>query len=82
LGALRHDGQLIWTTRQWPTTREDVIAFLDQIADQPHSVPRIVLFDNAAIHKGDIMDKQRHPVGQARAVFLLFAAIQLRAQSH
>ena len=27
LGALRHDGQLIWTTQQWSTTREDVIAF-------------------------------------------------------
>lgn len=59
LGALRHDGQLIWTTQQRPTTREDVVAFFDQIALQPHSVPRIVLLDNAAIHKGDAMDKQR-----------------------
>jgi hypothetical protein len=28
LGALRHDGQLIWTTQQLPTRREDLIAFL------------------------------------------------------
>jgi transposase len=59
LGALRHDGQLIWTTQQRPTRREDVIAFFDQIADQPHSVPRIVLLDNAAIHKGEAMEKKR-----------------------
>ena len=59
LGALRHDGQLIWTTQQRPTTRDDVISFFDQIADQPHSVPRIVLLDNAGIHKGDAMEKQR-----------------------
>jgi transposase len=36
-----------------------VVAFFDQIALQPHSVPRIVLLDNAAIHKGEVMDKQR-----------------------
>lgn len=39
--------------------RDDVIAFFDRIADQPHSVPRIVLLDNAGIHKGDAMEKQR-----------------------
>jgi hypothetical protein len=38
-----------------PTTRDDVIAFFDKIADQPHSVLRIVVLDNAAIHKGDAM---------------------------
>jgi hypothetical protein len=59
LGALRHDGRLIWTTQQRPTKREDVIAFFDQIADLPHSVPRIVLLDNAAIHKGEEMEKHR-----------------------
>jgi transposase len=59
LGALRHDGQLIWTTQQRPTRREDVIAFFDQIADQLHSVPRIVLLDNAAIHKRAAMEKKR-----------------------
>ena len=59
LGALRQDGQLMWTTQQKSTTRNDVIAFFDQIAAQPHSVPRIVVLDNAGIHKGDAMDKQR-----------------------
>jgi hypothetical protein len=59
LGALRHDGQLIWNTQQRPTTRGDVIDFLGQIANRPHFVPRIVLLDNAAIHKGDVMDKNR-----------------------
>lgn len=59
LGALRHDGQLIWTTQQRPSRREDVIAFFDQIADPPHSVPRVVLLDNAAIHKGEAMEKRR-----------------------
>lgn len=59
LGALRLDGQLTWTTQQRPTTRDDVIAFFDQIALQSHSVPRIVLIDNAGIHKGDLMEKKR-----------------------
>ena len=59
LGALRHDGQLTWTTQQRPTTRDDVIAFFDQIALQSHSVPRIVLIDNTGIHKGDLMKKKR-----------------------
>ncbi|MFB9246081.1 IS630 family transposase [Massilia antarctica] len=59
LGVLRHNGQLTWTTQQRPTTRDDVIAFYEQIAAQPHSVPRIVLIDNAGIHKGEIMDKKR-----------------------
>ena len=59
LGALRHDGQLIWTTQQRPTTRADVIGFFDQVAAQPHSVPRIVLIDNAGIHKGEVMEKKR-----------------------
>jgi transposase len=55
LGALRHDSQLTWTTQQRPTTRDDVIVFFDQIAAQPHSVPRVVLIDNAGIHKGKPM---------------------------
>ena len=59
LGALRHDGQLIWNTQQRPTARDDVIAFFDQIALQSHSVPRIVVIDNAGIHKGDPMEKKR-----------------------
>jgi transposase len=36
-----------------------MIAFVDQIAAQPHLVPRIVLPDNAAIHKGDAMHRKR-----------------------
>ena len=59
LGALRHDGQLTWTTQQRPTTRDDVIIFFDQIAAQSHSVPRVVLIDNAGIHKGKPMEKKR-----------------------
>jgi hypothetical protein len=46
-----------WTAQQRSTTRADLIAFFDQIADQPHEVARIIVFDNAAIHKGDVMDK-------------------------
>jgi len=37
----------------------DVIGFFDQIPDQPHSVLRTVLLDNAAIHKGEAMEKKR-----------------------
>jgi transposase len=59
LGALRHDGQLTRTTQQRPTTRDDVIIFFDQIAAQPHSVPRVVVIDNAWIHKGKPMEKKR-----------------------
>ena len=59
LGVLRHGGELVWATQQRPTVRDDVIAFFDQIARQPHSVPRIVVLDNAAIHKGDIMESKR-----------------------
>jgi transposase len=59
LGALRHDRQLIWHAHQRRTARDDVIAFLDRLARQPHSVPRIVVFDNAAIHKGGAMEEKR-----------------------
>jgi transposase len=55
LGALRHDHSLIWHLREKRTTRENVIAFLDELAKQPHSVPRIVVLDNARIHKGEPM---------------------------
>jgi len=40
-------------------TRDDVIAFFDQVAAQPHEVPRIVLIDNAGIYKGEPVDKKR-----------------------
>ena len=71
LGALRHDGPLIWTMQQRPTTRDDVIAFFDQVAAQPHSVPRIVLIDNAGIHKGEAMDKKRRQWAR-RALYLYY----------
>jgi hypothetical protein len=57
--ALRHDGQLTWATQQRPTIRDDVIAFFDQVAAQRHEVPRIVLIDNAGIHKGNPIEKKR-----------------------
>ena len=59
LGALRSDGKLVWCTQQRPTVRDDVIAFLDHISATPHSKPRIVVIDNAAIHKGEAMDSKR-----------------------
>jgi len=59
LGALRHDHALIWRLHDRRTVREDVIAFLDEIAAQPHSVPRIVVLDNAGIHKGEPMAEKR-----------------------
>ena len=59
LGALRHDGALFWSAQQRPTSRDDVIVFFDQLAAQQHDVPRILLLDNAAIHKGEAMEKKR-----------------------
>lgn len=59
LGALRHGGHLTWVTQQRPTTRDDVIAFFDQIALQSHLVPLVIVIDNAGIHKGDLMEKKR-----------------------
>ena len=55
LGALRKDGKLVWCTQQRPTVRTDVIAFLDCLSKAPHSSPRIVVIDTAAIHKGEAM---------------------------
>lgn len=59
LGALRHSGELIWRAQQKSTVRDDVIAFFDSLADLPHKVPRLVVLDNAAIHKGQVMEKKR-----------------------
>jgi hypothetical protein len=59
LGALRQDGKLVWCTQQRPTVRDDVIAFFDRMSGAPHSSPRIVGIDNAAIHKGEAMDSIR-----------------------
>lgn len=81
LGALRHNGQLTCTTQQRPTKREDVIAFFDQIAEQPHSVPRIVLLNNAGIHKATPW-RSSGVDGPSRAAFVLFAALKSRTRSH
>ncbi len=59
LGALRHDGAFIWRLREQCTAREDVIAFLDDLAKQAHTVCRIVVLDNAGIHKGAPMEEKR-----------------------
>lgn len=59
LGALRNEGQLVWTTQQRPTTRNDMIAFFDQVGAQSHSTARIVVIENAGIHKGEVMEKKR-----------------------
>jgi hypothetical protein len=50
---------LIWRAQQASTVREDVIAFFDSLADLPHKVPRLVVIDNASIHKGDAMERKR-----------------------
>lgn len=59
LGALRHDHSLVWRMHEKRTTREDVMAFFDDLAEQPHSVPRVVVLDNARIHKGEPMEEKR-----------------------
>ena len=69
LGALRHDGKLIWKTQQRPTVRDDVIGFFDELAAQAHAVPRIVVLDNASFHKGKPMEKRRRK-WMAQGLFL------------
>ena len=59
LGALGHDGSLVWRLEEKRTTREDVIAFFDDLAERPHTVARIVVLDNARIHKGEPMEEKR-----------------------
>lgn len=59
LGALRHDRSLVWHMHDKRTTREDVMMFLDELGNQAHSAPRIVVLDNASIHKGEPMRKRR-----------------------
>lgn len=71
LGALRHDGKLIWKTQQRPTVREDVIGFFDELAAQAHAVPRIVVLDNASFHKGKPMEKRRRK-WMAQGLFLYY----------
>ena len=59
LGALRHDNELTWDLHEQRTVRDDVIAFFDRIAQQPHRVPRVVVLDNAGIHKGAVMEAKQ-----------------------
>lgn len=60
LGAMFHHGRsVIWHVHEKRMVRANVIAFLDELADQPHTLPRIVVLDNAAIHKGDVMKEKR-----------------------
>ncbi|HSN23555.1 MAG TPA: IS630 family transposase [Methylomicrobium sp.] len=59
LGALRRCGGLTWSTVQGRVVRDDMIAFFDQLAAQPHTIPRIVVLDNASIHKGPIIEERR-----------------------
>jgi len=59
LGALSHEHALAWHIHERRTTREDVMAFLDALADEPHSAPRVVVLDNAGIHKGEPMRERR-----------------------
>lgn len=59
LGALRHDHTLIWRLHEKHTAREDVMAFFDDLAERPHAFPRIVVLDNARIHKGEPMEEKR-----------------------
>lgn len=71
LGALFHDGKLYWKTQRRPTVRDDVIGFFDGLAEQPHTVPRIVVLDNASIHKGGPIDKRRK-AWMAQGLFLYY----------
>ena len=72
LGALRHDGTLHWKTQRHPTVHDDVIGFFDELAAQAHTVPRIVVLDNASFHKGDSMDKRRRKwMGQGLFLYYL-----------
>jgi transposase len=57
LGALGYDHKLVWRAQAKRTVREDVMAFFDQIAEQPHPAPCIVVLDNARIHKGEVIEE-------------------------
>ena len=71
LGALRHDHTLYWRTQRRPTVRHDVIAFFDELAAQKHTVPRIVVLDNASFHKGPQIEKCRRK-WMAQGLFLYY----------
>lgn len=61
MGALNCQGDVVvWSAQQRSTVRDDVIAFIDKMAEMPHVAPRVVLMDNASIHKGiPIEDKRK-----------------------
>ena len=71
LGALRHDHTLHWRTQRQPTVRDDVIRFFDELAAQDHTVPRIVVLDNASFHKGPQIEKCRRK-WMAQGLFLYY----------
>jgi hypothetical protein len=72
LGVLRHDHTLHWTVQRRPTVREDVIRFFDDLAAQEHTVPRILVLDNASFHKGKQIDKRRRREWMAQGLFLYY----------
>jgi transposase len=71
LGALDQDGRLNWKIKEQHTVRDDVIAFFDGIAEQPRTVPCIVLLDNANIHHGEAMEQKRSQ-WQQRDLYLYY----------
>lgn len=71
LGALGHDGRLVWTVKEQHTARDDVMDFFDSLAQLPHPVPCIVVLDNAAIHHGEAMEKKRRE-WQRRGFYLYY----------
>lgn len=71
LGALGHDGKLLWTTKQQRTVRANAIDFFDRIAQQPRAVPCIVVLDNANIHRGEPMQLKRRQ-WQRRGLYLYY----------
>ena len=71
LGTLRHDHTLHWRTQRRPTVRDDVIRFFDELAAQDHTVPRIVVLDNASFHKGPQIEKCRRK-WMAQGLFLSY----------
>jgi hypothetical protein len=71
LGALRHDDTLHWKIQCRPTVRDDVVGFFDDLAAQDHTVPRIVILDNASIHKGKQIERRRRK-WMAQGLFLYY----------
>jgi transposase len=59
LGALDVNASLYWRIVEKRTVRDDVIAFLDDIASKRHPAPCIVVLDNANIHRGAPMEQKR-----------------------